>query len=79
MYPNCSVKLEGKNFRVDLIPFKLGEFDVIWGMDWLSSNDAQIYCERKKIKLKMPGAKDVVFKGQRQARKFLTMAQTKKS
>ena len=47
-------------------------------MDWLASNGAQIDCEGKKIKLRNPKGGEVVFKGQRQTRKFLTMAQTKK-
>ena len=33
IYPKCKLKLEGKIFEVDLIPFALGEFDVILGMD----------------------------------------------
>ncbi|KAL8133895.1 hypothetical protein AgCh_009092 [Apium graveolens] len=50
VYPKCKLKLEGKIFEVDLIPFALGEFDIILGMDWLSSNGAQIDCEWKKAK-----------------------------
>ncbi|MGI4673462.1 hypothetical protein ACR2XN_28765 [Klebsiella pneumoniae] len=63
---------------IDLIPFKLGEFDVILGMDWLSSNGAQIDCAGKKVRLKIPEGKEVVFKGQRQTQKFLTMIQAKR-
>ncbi|KAL8109343.1 hypothetical protein AgCh_025440 [Apium graveolens] len=33
--PDCVVVIEGRHFSADLIPFKLGEFDVILGMDWL--------------------------------------------
>ncbi|KAL8119802.1 hypothetical protein AgCh_017061 [Apium graveolens] len=55
-----------------------GEFDVILGMDWLSSNDAQIDCKGKKVKLNIPGKKEVIFRGKRQTQKFLTMAQAKR-
>ena len=33
VHPKCKLKLEGKVFEVDLIPFALGEFDIILGMD----------------------------------------------
>ncbi|XP_074337296.1 uncharacterized protein LOC141674491 [Apium graveolens] len=52
IHPRCKLKLEGKVFEVDIIPFTLGEFDVILGMDLLSNNGAQIDCERKKGKNK---------------------------
>ena len=78
VHPKCKLKLEGKIFEVDLIPFPLGEFDVILGMDWLSSNGAQIDCERKKVKIRVQNEKEVVFKGQRQNQKFLTMLQEKR-
>ncbi|KAL8091679.1 hypothetical protein AgCh_034079 [Apium graveolens] len=55
-----------------------GEFDVILGMDWLSSNDAQIDCKGKKVKLNIPGKKEVIFRGKRQTHKFLTVAQANK-
>ncbi|KAL8104588.1 hypothetical protein AgCh_028706 [Apium graveolens] len=55
-----------------------GEFDVILGMDWLSSNGAQIDCERKKVKIRVQNGNEVVFRGQRQAQKFLTMLQDKR-
>ena len=78
VHPKCKLKLEGKIFEVDLIPSALGKFDVILGMDWLSSNRAQIDCERKRVKIRVQDKKEVVFKGQRQNQKFLTMLQAKK-
>ncbi|KAL8135127.1 hypothetical protein AgCh_009962 [Apium graveolens] len=50
VHPKCKLKIEGKVFEVDLIPFALGEFDIILEMDWLSSNGAQIDCEPKRTK-----------------------------
>ena len=63
--PNCDMEIEGQNFKVNLIPFKLGEFDVILGMDWLMECEAHIDCKGKKIKIKLPGGKLVVFRGQK--------------
>ncbi|KAL8148644.1 hypothetical protein AgCh_005853 [Apium graveolens] len=78
IHPACELGIGEQSFSVDLIPFKLGEFDVILGMDWLSSNDAQIDCKGKKVKLNIPGKKEVIFRGKRQTQKFLTMAQAKR-
>ncbi|KAL8147950.1 hypothetical protein AgCh_005326 [Apium graveolens] len=78
IHPACELGIGDQSFSVDLIPFKLGEFDVILGMEWLSSNDAQIDCKRKKVKLIIPGKKEVIFRGKRQTQKFLTMAQARR-
>ncbi|KAL8108572.1 hypothetical protein AgCh_024881 [Apium graveolens] len=75
---NCEIEISGIKFCVDLIPFKLGEFDVILGMDWLSKHDAQIDCRNKRVMVKTPDERIVAFKGQKQVKKFLTMIQAKK-
>ena len=48
--PDCDIEIGRCHFSVDLIPFRLGEFDVILGMDWLASNNAQIDSANKKMK-----------------------------
>ncbi|XP_063938040.1 uncharacterized protein LOC135147916 [Daucus carota subsp. sativus] len=78
VYRNCEVEILGNKFCADLIPFKLGEFDVILGMDWLSKHNAQIDCRSTKVILKTPNEKTIVFRGQKQVKKFLTMIQTKR-
>ncbi|KAL8118489.1 hypothetical protein AgCh_016131 [Apium graveolens] len=40
--PKCSIEISGYTFPADLIPFELGDFDVILGMDWLSLYKANI-------------------------------------
>ncbi|XP_074323563.1 uncharacterized protein LOC141660476 [Apium graveolens] len=70
--------IAGKPFVVDLIPFKLGEFDVILGMDWLTRYNAQIICMLKRVSLKSMDNKKVIFRGQKQTRKFLTMLQARR-
>ena len=47
-------------------------------MDWLTECEAHIDCKGKKIKIKLSGGKLVVFRGQKQPRKFLTIMQTKR-
>nr|GEW14663.1 reverse transcriptase domain-containing protein [Tanacetum cinerariifolium] len=36
-------------FKIDLMPIKLGSFDVIVGMDWLSKYHARIICDEKVV------------------------------
>ena len=78
MCPNCVIEIQGQSFDADLIPFKLGEFDVILGMDWLARYDAQIDCRLKRVSLKGSKDKRVVLRGQKQIHKFLTIMQAKK-
>ncbi|GKA72394.1 putative reverse transcriptase domain-containing protein [Tanacetum coccineum] len=36
-------------FKIDLMPIKLGSFDVVIGMDWLSKYHARIICDEKVV------------------------------
>ncbi|KAL8134291.1 hypothetical protein AgCh_009363 [Apium graveolens] len=47
--PRCNIEIVGHHFYTNLIPFKLGKFDVILGMDWLSENNAQIDYTGKEV------------------------------
>ncbi|XP_074355924.1 uncharacterized protein LOC141695587 [Apium graveolens] len=76
--PRCRVEISGYSFPVSLIPFQLGEFDVILGMDWLGEHGAQIDCKKKKVILKTPGGKKVEFNGHKQVKAFLTIIQAKR-
>nr|GEV48390.1 putative reverse transcriptase domain, ribonuclease H-like domain, aspartic peptidase domain protein [Tanacetum cinerariifolium] len=40
----CTLNLVNHIFEVDLMPFELGTFDIIIGMDWLVKHDAVIVC-----------------------------------
>ncbi|XP_063942638.1 uncharacterized protein LOC135152187 [Daucus carota subsp. sativus] len=61
--PHCTIVIAGHVFPASLIPFQLGEFDVILGMDWLTSFNAQIDCKNKTVVLSSPQGKKVTFKG----------------
>ena len=73
--PSCTIEIQGRLFEADLIPFRLGEFDVILGMDWLARYEAQINCKTKRVSLKANDNKRITLRGQKQNRKLLTMAQ----
>ncbi|XP_074351920.1 uncharacterized protein LOC141691075 [Apium graveolens] len=76
--PHCAIEIARHVFPVNIIPFQLGEFDVILGMDWLTSFSAQIDCKDKRVVLSTPQGKKMTFKGQRQTQTFLTLMQAKK-
>ena len=76
--PGCEIEILGHRFQANLIPFKLGEFDAILGMYWLSEHDAQIDCKKKKVTLRISEDEKVEFQGQKQVKKFLTIIQAKR-
>ncbi|GJT07171.1 reverse transcriptase domain-containing protein [Tanacetum coccineum] len=45
----CTLTLLNQPFEIDLMPIKLGSFDVVIGMDWLSKYHAKILCDEKVI------------------------------
>ncbi|GKC57640.1 putative reverse transcriptase domain-containing protein [Tanacetum coccineum] len=44
-----TLTLLNQPFKIDLMPIKLGSFDVVIGMDWLSKYHAKILCDKKVI------------------------------
>nr|GEZ63078.1 putative reverse transcriptase domain-containing protein [Tanacetum cinerariifolium]GEZ63761.1 putative reverse transcriptase domain-containing protein [Tanacetum cinerariifolium] len=51
----CTLTLLNQPFEIDLMPFKLGSFDVVIGMDWLSKNHAKILCDEKVVHIPING------------------------
>ncbi|GJU17428.1 putative reverse transcriptase domain-containing protein [Tanacetum coccineum] len=45
----CPLALLNQPFEIDLMPIKLGSFDVVIGMDWLSKYHAKILCDKKVV------------------------------
>nr|GEV78409.1 putative reverse transcriptase domain-containing protein [Tanacetum cinerariifolium] len=45
----CTLTLLNQPFEIDLMPIKLGSFDVVIGMDWLSKYHAKIICDEKVV------------------------------
>ncbi|XP_074327287.1 uncharacterized protein LOC141665206 [Apium graveolens] len=76
--PICDMIIEGRHFSAHLILFKLGEFDVLLGMDWFLNHYMQIECRSKKVKLETKDGIEVIFKGKKQEKKFLIVIQTKR-
>ncbi|GKB86630.1 putative reverse transcriptase domain-containing protein [Tanacetum coccineum] len=47
----CTSNLVNQVFEINLMPIKLGTFDVIIGMDWLVKHDSVIVCGQKVVRI----------------------------
>nr|GEW08924.1 putative reverse transcriptase, RNA-dependent DNA polymerase [Tanacetum cinerariifolium] len=47
----CTLNLVNHIFEINLMPIKLGMFDVIIGMDWLVKHDVVIVCGEKVVRI----------------------------
>ncbi|XP_019257726.1 PREDICTED: uncharacterized protein LOC109235937 [Nicotiana attenuata] len=54
VYRGCIVSVQGRNTEADLIELEMVDFDVIMGMDWLSSCYAMLDCRDKIIRFQFP-------------------------
>ncbi|GJY88882.1 reverse transcriptase domain-containing protein [Tanacetum coccineum] len=51
----CTLILLNQPLEIDLMSIKLGSFDVVIGMDWLSKYHARIICDEKVIHIPIDG------------------------
>ncbi|GJT94256.1 putative reverse transcriptase domain-containing protein [Tanacetum coccineum] len=51
----CTLILLNQPFEIDLMPIKLGSFDVVIGMDWLSKYHTRIICDEKVVHIPIDG------------------------
>ncbi|GKE08200.1 reverse transcriptase domain-containing protein [Tanacetum coccineum] len=51
----ATLTLLNQPFKIDLMPIKLGSFDVVIGMDWLSKYHARIICDEKVVHILIKG------------------------
>ncbi|GJS96392.1 putative reverse transcriptase domain-containing protein [Tanacetum coccineum] len=51
----CTLILFNQPFEINLMPIKLGSFDIIIGMDWLSKYHARIICDEKVVHIPING------------------------
>ena len=59
----CELEISGTLLTVDLRIMDMSEFDVILGMDWLTTYRVVINCERKRATAYMQDSTRVVFQG----------------
>ncbi|GJY68471.1 reverse transcriptase domain-containing protein, partial [Tanacetum coccineum] len=51
----CTLTLLNQPFKIDLMPIKLGSFEIVIGMDWLSMYHAKILCDEKVVHIPING------------------------
>ncbi|GJV33053.1 putative reverse transcriptase domain-containing protein [Tanacetum coccineum] len=61
----CTLALFSHVFKIDLLPTRLGSFDVIVGMDWLSYHRAVIVCYEKIVRIPLPNGEILEIHGER--------------
>ncbi|GJV26183.1 putative reverse transcriptase domain-containing protein [Tanacetum coccineum] len=62
---SCTLVLFNHVFKIDLLPTRLGSFDVIVGMDWLSYHHAVIYCYEKIVRIPLSNGEILEVQGER--------------
>nr|GEX62496.1 hypothetical protein [Tanacetum cinerariifolium] len=65
---DCTIRLLGHPFNIDLMPVELDSFDVIIGMDWLTNNCAVIVCDEKIVRIPI-GDEILIVQGDRSYKK----------
>nr|GFB85649.1 reverse transcriptase domain-containing protein [Tanacetum cinerariifolium] len=61
----CTLALYDHRFKIDLLPTRLGSFDVIIGMDWLLYHRAVIDCYEKIVRIPLPNGEILEVQGER--------------
>ncbi|GJZ68148.1 putative reverse transcriptase domain-containing protein [Tanacetum coccineum] len=61
----CTLALFNHVFKIDLLPTRLGSFDVIVGMDWLSYHRAIIVCYEKIVRIILLNGEILKIQGER--------------
>nr|GEX40872.1 putative reverse transcriptase domain-containing protein [Tanacetum cinerariifolium] len=61
----CTLALYDHRFKIDPLPTRLGSFDVIIGMDWLSYHRAVIDCYEKIVRIPLPNGEILEVQGER--------------
>ncbi|GKD90035.1 putative reverse transcriptase domain-containing protein [Tanacetum coccineum] len=60
----ATLTLLNQPFEIDLMPIKLGSFDIIVGMDWLSKYHARVICDEKVVHIPIDG-ETLIIRGDR--------------
>ena len=61
VHKSCVIVVDGHELLADLHVLDMDDFDVILGMDWLSSYHAITDCYKKIVKLGLRGNKNLYF------------------
>ncbi|XP_070018211.1 uncharacterized protein [Nicotiana sylvestris] len=62
-YRACQIRVEGRDTLADLIVLDMIDFDMLMGMDWLSSCYAIVDCHAKIVKFEIPNEPSFILRG----------------
>ncbi|XP_076946265.1 uncharacterized protein LOC143617667 [Bidens hawaiensis] len=62
---DCTLTFDDHSLNIDLIPFKLGSFDLVVGMDWLSHNHAEVVCAEKVIRIPLQSGETLIIQAEK--------------
>ncbi|GJR00549.1 putative reverse transcriptase domain-containing protein [Tanacetum coccineum] len=71
---SCTLVLCNHVFKIDLLPTRLGSFDVIIGMDWLAYHRALIDYYEKIVRIPLPNGKILKVQGERPEKDLCSLA-----
>ncbi|GJZ52147.1 putative reverse transcriptase domain-containing protein [Tanacetum coccineum] len=71
---SCTLVLCNHVFKIDLLPTRLGSFDVIIGMDWLAYHRALIDCYEKIVRIPLLNGKILKVQGERPEKDLRSLA-----
>lgn len=63
VYKSCSLSFGDRKFSADLLLILMHDFDIILGMDWLTTYHASVDCFSKEIIFKIPREIEFWFQG----------------
>ncbi|XP_070025999.1 uncharacterized protein [Nicotiana sylvestris] len=63
MYRACQIRVKGRDTLADLIVLDMIDFDMLMGMDWLSSCYAIVDCHAKIVKFEIPNEPSFILRG----------------
>ncbi|KAJ1693767.1 hypothetical protein LUZ63_010465 [Rhynchospora breviuscula] len=62
---NLKVQIAGRNLTADLVVLDMRDFDVLLGLDWLTTHHAMIDCKNHSVRFGKEGTVPFVFKGRK--------------
>ncbi|MFC0083214.1 retroviral-like aspartic protease family protein [Aciditerrimonas ferrireducens] len=79
-FEDCPIKISDKILAAKLISLPIVDFDIILGMDWLSTHYAHIDCKNKEVRLSPPNQPVVTYscQGKREDHPIISSIEAKK-
>ncbi|GJY60675.1 putative reverse transcriptase domain-containing protein, partial [Tanacetum coccineum] len=74
VFHGCTLTLFIHVFKIDMLPTRLGSFDVIVGMDWLSYHHAVILCYEKIVRIPISNGEILKIQGERPEKDLKSMS-----